>query len=175
MAQILELRSYHGASPDAGVDVLDSQMLLGGKDIDFSNTPAVDALTIPLAGRETRYTFIKNLRFFTNDPPEYWIGNIQLYFARKPADWRGVEVFVTTSATYVDPVAQGVTPLTGFTHNINTIVEASPLEIDGYFYDPDEGAIGDYIIIQAAITEDAEPGILESLGVFANWTEWSQI
>lgn len=172
---VLELRSYHGASPDAGVNVLGSSVLFNQRDIDFSITNTEDAIQIPIEGRATKYTFVKNLRFFVPVTPEYWLGQVQLFFARKPGDWRGVDVFVTTSASYVDPVAQGSAALPGFTNNVNQYNVDSPLEVDGYFYNPDDGALGDYIILQAAVTDGADPGILTSLGVFATWEEWAQL
>jgi hypothetical protein len=154
MAATVEIRSYHGASgSETGTDVAGGSIRF--KQADNDTVDANNPVPVPAAG--TNYSFIKNFRFHAVTTPSNTINNLAFYTDGSNGYGTGVALNVKTSATYVDPVANGTTALTGTTDAF-TYTSGSPLAITGSVSNPTTGAFGNFVVAQIAVGTTASQG-----------------
>lgn len=174
MARLLELRSFHGATPDSGSDILQVPVRFVAADTDSPTTYVADGFKPPLEEGEYIYSYVKNLRVYLQETPAGLVKNVYLFFRQRPLNWRGVEVFIQTSGAYVDPIAQGANPLAGFANNANDYDEEDPIDLNLLLDDGDPpGQYGDWIQLQARVSADAVPGELSALPIVLTWEQWT--
>ena len=167
MTRIVDLVSWHGSSPVAGNSIIANPILLNKSDTDTRLSHLLDGIVVPEEGEQPVYTFVKNLRLYAVEEPDYWIGDFRLSFGSRPFSWQGVDVFVQKGDSYVDPVANGREPLAGFTNNAGQYHIGNPLTID-----PGEittGGFGEWIQIQARVTSLARAGIPATFPITLQW------
>lgn len=154
MAATVELRSYHGASgSESGADVAGSGIRF--KVADNDTVDANNPIPVPAAG--TNNSYIKNLQLYVTATPSNTINNLKFYTDGSNGYGTGVALNAKTSATYVDPVANGTTALTG-TADAFTYTSGSPLSISGSISNPSTGALGDFVVLQMAVGTTATQG-----------------
>lgn len=75
MAATVEIRSFHGATPDSGTNVASGSIRFKAADND--TVDANNPLAIPAAG--TIYSYLKQLRFYAATTPSNTINNLKFY------------------------------------------------------------------------------------------------
>lgn len=174
MSQLVEVRSYHGSpSPDFGFNIGQQTIRIKRQDYDLGLAPEVDGFTIPTTLDTPLYSYVKNFRLYVNAPVTRYVTNVAVFFRNRPISWTGVEVFIQTSADYVDPEDQGTDPLPGFTNNAGQYTEDNPLLVDGQLEAGQSGDMGDWIQVQCKVTNQAIPGISLEFPFRVKWQEWS--
>lgn len=169
--RLVELRSYHGTTPDAGYDIIGSPISLTLFDHDQVHTTVVDSIRVPMPGEPPTYSFVKNLSLYCAEAPGYIITNTKLYFKPRPISWNGVEVYIQTSGSYVNPVTQGQVPLTGFSNNASSFTLSNPAALAAQT--KVVGLFGPWIQLQVRVTSAAVSGLPKTLPLSISWEEWT--
>lgn len=147
MAATVRVTSHHGAGDDGSTtDVAAGTIYYKAVgDTDTNSSSVVHNVG------GTNYSLIKNMRVYVNGAPIHTVGNLKFYWTGTAV--ASVDVVGKISATYVDPVAQGTTALTGVT-SMYTYTAASPLSMDGSFTTGTDTApkfIGTFLVLQCAV------------------------
>jgi len=153
MAATVEIRSYHGSSPDSGTNVASGSVRFKQADNDTvdSNNP----IPIPAAG--TNYSYIKQLRFYAATTPANTINNLKFYTDGANGFGTGVGFNAKTGASYTDPISLGAADMTSGTDAF-TYSSGSPLSVSGSINNPSTGAFGDYVKLQMTVGTTASQG-----------------
>lgn len=168
---LVQLRSYHGATPGIGIDILGTTITFQPQDEDYEYSAKRDGLQIPPPGGPPVYSYVKNFRLYAVEEPVTFIRDVKLYFGAQPKGWSGVRIYVRTSGSYLDPIAQGQNPLPGFENNAVSYREDSPLLLTAQT--DTQGAFGEWIQMQLSVTGEVKrPGIPTVLPFFLEWNEW---
>jgi hypothetical protein len=170
MAVTMHITSYHGYSAGAPT----SQGNVEGTTIRFkqADNDTVDAnnpIPIPAAG--TNYSNIKQFRFnidAAGGAPSNLVNNLKVYSDGGNGLGTGVDLLVRTSATYLDPAAQGTTLLSSTT-TIFGYTSGSPLAVTGS--STTTGAFGDYVQMQMSVASTATQGTTPSETVTFSYDE----
>lgn len=149
----IEIRSFHGLSPDTGSSVAGAELLFKRADNDLADA----ANPVPIPGAGTNYSFVKNLRFVAVNPPANSITNLEFWTDAINGLGTGVGLRVKTEAGYTDPIAQGSTQLAG-TSDAFSCTSLIPLSIAGSIGNTDTGPFGNYIKLQATVGTTASTG-----------------
>lgn len=159
MAAIVEIRSYHGTSPDAGTNVASGTLQF--KQADNSTVDANNPIPVPGAG--TNYSFIKQLRWYVGGTgPSNTINNLKFFTDGANGFGTGVSLTAKTSASYTNPVTQGTGQLAGTT-DVFTYTSGSPLSVTGSIASGNlNQAFGDYVQLQMAVASTASQGTTPS-------------
>lgn len=172
MSALVQVNSYHGASSFVGVN--GGRIRFSVADLDFPRTVLDDSLLVPSTDAAFLYTLPKVFRLNCISGAHLSINNAMVYFSNKLPSWRGVDIFVTTSASYVNPATQGQTALTGFVNNSGSYTYTSPLVIpNGAIAAATSGVFGDYVLVQARIRSSAIPGLPEDYFINFRFEEWT--
>lgn len=151
MAATVEIRSYHGTTPDAGTNVAASSLRF--KDADNSAVNSLDPLNIP--GTGTIFSFLKQLRFYASVAPSNIIDTLQVFTDGTNGMGTGVAMELKTEAGYTNPVALGAADMGGGTDAF-TFDSGSPLAITGST--STTGVFGNYLKAQLNVTTTASVG-----------------
>lgn len=174
MSALVEVRSFHGSpSPDQGTPIGSQTLRIKQADSDMGLAADVDGFLIPETITTPLYSYVKNFRVHVNSPVVRYVSNLEVFFRNRPNSWTGVEVFIRTNASYVDPEAQGTTPLAGFTNNAGQYTEDDPLLVAGLLTEGQSGDMGDWIQVQCKITDQCIPGMSLDFPFRVKWKEWS--
>lgn len=161
------LKSFHGASgSESGADVAGGSIRF--KLADNDTVDANNPIPVPAAG--TNYSYLKNWRLSASTTPANTINNLKFYTDGSNGYGTGVALNVKTSATYVDPVANGTTVLSGTTDAF-TYTSGSPLSVAGSISNPSTGDFGDYVVMQMAVGTTAVQGTTGSESLTMSYDE----
>ncbi len=157
MAATIEIRSYHGATPDSGTDRAGGTVRFKQADNDTvdANNP------IPIPGGGTNYSFKKQLRYYASVTPANVIDTLRWYTDGANGLGTGVGLNVKSNATYQDPVGLGSSDMTGTTDAFSS-TSGSPLTVTGSITNPSTGAFGDYVHLQMTVINTASSGTTPS-------------
>ncbi len=158
MAVTIEIRSFHGASPDAGTDRAGGTVRFKQADNDTvdANNP------IPIPGGGTNYSFKKQFRYYAPTLPANVIDTLRWYTDGANTLGTGVGLVVKSNATYQDPIALGSADMTGTTDAFAS-TSGSPLTVTGQVTSSDStGAFGDYVHMQMTVVNTASSGTTPS-------------
>lgn len=153
MPATVQIISYHGATGTTETQVDGGNMRF--KQADNDTVDAVNPIPVPGAG--SNYSYIKQVRLKATTTPANSISNIKAYMDGANGLGTGVSLNGKTSASYTDPSSQGTTVLSG-TADMFTYTSGSPLSITGSLTNPSTGGIGDYLVMQMAVTTTATQG-----------------
>lgn len=171
MPATVEIRSWHGATPTTHV-VPTASVPIVFKNEDTDNDNTTNPLIVPLSGGPNR-SYVKNLRLHATVTPVGSITNIKWFTDGANGFGTGITLMAKTTATYLDPVANGTTALTSASDAFG-YTAGSPLAVTGSLTNPSTGAFGDYVQLQmeAANTVVGDGAITtpSELGTFA-WDE----
>lgn len=149
----MEIRSYHGASPDGGTNVAGGTLQF--KQADNDTVDANNPIPIPAAG--TNYSYVKNIRFYANVTPPNTFNNLRFYMDGANGLGTGVGLRVRTQAGYEDPIALAAAQLTGTTDAF-AATSGAPLAVTGSINNPSTGAFGNYVQLQMTVASTAAAG-----------------
>ncbi|MCK5644070.1 MAG: hypothetical protein KAJ19_24945 [Gammaproteobacteria bacterium] len=156
MAATIEIRSYHGATPDAGTDVAGGTVRF--KQADNDTADASNPLPVPGAG--TNYSYIKQLKFYASVTPDNVINNMKFYTDGANGYGTDIGLLALTNSGYVDPIDLGAAAGGGV--DAFSYTSGSPLTVSGTINNPDTGEFGHYVQIQATVgttaTQGTKPG-----------------
>ncbi len=153
MAATVEIRSFHGATPDAGTNVSASSLRF--KNADNSSVDSLDPLNVPTSG--TIFSFLKQLRFFVSVTPSNTIDTLEVFTDGTNGLGTGVAMELKTEAGYTDPIALGAADM-GSGTDAFTFDSGSPLAVTGFVDNPTTGVFGDYLKAQINVTTTASVG-----------------
>lgn len=157
MAATIEIRSFHGASPDAGTDKAGGTVRFKQADNDTvdANNP------IPIPGGGTNYSFKKQFKYHAATTPANLIDTLRWYTDGSNTLGTGVGLNVKTNSTYQDPIALGAADMTGGT---DAFAETSgaPLTVTGSISNPSTGTFGNYVHLQMTVINTAGSGTTPS-------------
>jgi hypothetical protein len=105
MAATVEIRSYHGATPDSGTNVAGGNVRF--KLADNDTVDAVDPIAIPGAG--TVYSWAKNLKFYAATTPSNNLTNLKFYTDGSAGFGTGVGLVARTQQTFTGTFTSGNT------------------------------------------------------------------
>lgn len=168
MAATVRILSYHGASGAESPTALTNGQQIRYKQADNDTVDLNNK--IPITTGVTNYSFIKNLRFEAQTTPSNTIDNLKVYADGANGLGTGVDVQIKTSATYVDPVANGTAQMTGGA-SVFTYTSGSPLSVTGSINNPSTGAFGHYICTQMTVADTASPGTTPSETITFSYDE----
>jgi hypothetical protein len=153
MAATMEIRSYHGATPDSGTDVAGGAVRFKQADNDTvdANNP------IPIPGAGTNYSFVKQFRFYAATTPDNTINNLKFYTDGANGYGTGVDLDVQTQTGYIDPISLGAS-LMGSGTDAFAYTSGSALSVTGSINNPTTGAFGDYVQLQMKADNTAGQG-----------------
>lgn len=168
MAATVEIRSYHGATPDAGTDVAGGSMRfkLADNDTADANNPVV----IPAAG--TNYSWIKQLKFYAATTPDNVINNLRFYTDGAIGYGTGIGLDVGSGSAYIDPTSfqdSGLVDWSG--QDAEGFTSGAPYTITGSLSNPSTGAFGDYIRLQVNVDDTASQGTSSSETIYFSYDE----
>lgn len=160
MAATVRITSHHTNVDDG------STTDVAGATIFFKAVGDTDTNTSGVAkpGGGTNYSLIKNMKVYVQAAPIHLVNNLKFYWSG--AALTGVDIVAKITATYVDPVAQSTTALTGVT-SMYTYTSASPLSQDGAFTTGTDTApkfIGNFLVMQLAVGTTATIANAVTLG-----------
>jgi hypothetical protein len=163
----MHITSYHGNTGSTSNNVEGTTIRFKQADNDTvdANNP------IPIPGSGSNYSFIKNFRFNIDaggGAPSNLVNNLKVYSDGSNGLGTGVGLVVKTSATYVDPIAQGTTQL-GSTTDVFTYTSGSPLAVTGS--STGTGAFGDYVVMQMSVASTATQGTTPSETITFSYDE----
>lgn len=128
MAATVEIRSFHGATPDSGTNVASGSVRF--KQADNDTVDANNPIPIPAAG--TNYSFVKQFRFYAATTPANTINNLKFYTDGANGFGTGVGMTASAPAAYAGTATSGTTTsLTDSGANFGTEVVGMVLEITG--------------------------------------------
>lgn len=163
-AAAVRVRSHHTNGDDGGTNVDTTTIRMKAADNDTQDVNN----QVPRSSN----SFIKELTFYVTTAPTNVINNLKVYMTGTAV--ANVSLNMKSSGTYVAPVTQGTTLLTGTT-NAYTYTAAAPLSINGSFTTGTDTApknIGDFVLLQAVVGASATIGTAISLGnVIFRWDE----
>ena len=154
MAATVEIRSYHGATADAGTDVAGGSVRYKTADDDTvdANNP------IPIPGAGTDYSWIKHFKFYASVAPSNAINNCLLYSDGANGLGTGVTLMVKIS-TYLNPISNANTVLTGTSDVFTTYGSVgSALAVPGSIGAATGAITTDYIQSQMNVASTAGQG-----------------
>lgn len=163
MAATVNITNHHGSAGATQTNVDGSSIRF--KVADDSAVDANNPIPIPAAG--TNYSYIKQLRWNATTTPANTINNLKFYTDGANGMGTGVGVVAKTNASYVNPLTQATTALSGVT-DIFTYTSGSPLAVTGSINNPSTGLFGDYVELQMSVANTASPGTTPS-----ETTTWS--
>jgi hypothetical protein len=105
MAATVEIRSYHGATPDSGTNVAGGNVRF--KLADNDTVDSVNPIAIPGAG--TVFSWAKNLSFYAGTTPSNNITNLRFYTDGSAGFGTGVGMNVRTQQTFTGTATSGST------------------------------------------------------------------
>ena len=105
MAANVEIRSYHGATPDSGTNVASGSIRFKAADND--TVDANNPLAIPAAG--TIYSYIKQFRFHAATTPSNTINNLKFYTDSNNGFGTGVGLGAKTFVMQTGTATSGTT------------------------------------------------------------------
>jgi hypothetical protein len=158
MAATIEIRSYHGASPDSGTNVAGGSVRFKQADNDTvdANNP------IPVPGAGTNYSYVKNLRFYVGaTPPSNSVNNLKFYTDGANGLGTGVGLVAKTTASYIDPLANGTSQV-GSMSDAFGYTSGSALAVTGSITTETSQAFGNYVHLQMTVGTSASPGTTPS-------------
>lgn len=155
MAATVEIRSFHGATPDAGVDRAGGTVRFKVADNDTvdANNP------IPIPGGGTNYSFKKQFRFHTATAPANLIDTLRWYTDGNNNLGTAVGLNVKSNATYQDPIGLGAADMTGTTDAFSS-TSGAPLTVTGSTTTNE--TFGDYVHMQMTVGSTASSGTTPS-------------
>jgi hypothetical protein len=172
----LKLFSWHGASgSEYGIDVTGFPFMFIQEDIDYDNLQTNNYLEIPEEYDEFTYSYVKNFRIkLTTAIP---VGNLLLdgagvWFPPRDSSWIGVDVFAQTTASYVDPVANGTAPLNGFVNNVglyNSNTSLLSMNVGTLDNTDTIGYYGDWLQVQIRVGKRANPRLTNPMSIVLNF------
>lgn len=157
MAATIEIRSYHGATPDGGTDKAGGSVRFKAADDD--TVDANNPIAIPGAG--TAYSYLKHFRFYAATSPSNTINNLKFYMDGANGFGTGVSLQCKQEVGYTDPLALGSADATGCTDAF-TYTAGSALTITGSISNPATGAFGNYLKVQMTVANTAGQGTTNS-------------
>lgn len=166
--RLLELRAFHGDTPDTGYDILGSGLTLISNDNAAVRSNLLDGIRVPEPGEPAVYSAVKNLRLLRAYEEGTLLTNFKMWFSPRNLSWNGVDVFVTTGASYVAPTQD---PLPGFVNNASQYTAENPLVLNASAL-TFEQTFGDWIQVQLRVTSRARAGLPRTFYVYLSWTEW---
>jgi hypothetical protein len=152
MAATIEIRSYHGATPDAGTDVAGGSVRF--KQADNDTADANNPVPVPAAG--TNYSFLKQFRFYASVTPDNTIDNMNFYTDGANGYGTDVNLNALTDSGYTDPIALGAA--SGGGSDAFGYTSGSPLTVSGSINNPTTGAFGHYLKLQITVGTSATQG-----------------
>jgi len=169
MAATIEIRSYHGATPDSGTDVAGGSIRFKQADNDTvdANNP------IPVPGAGTAYSYLKHLRFYASTTPDNVIDNLKFYSDGNNGYGTDVNNYVKTEIAYTDPLALGADDM-GSGEGYASIFEytsGAPLSVSGEITNPSTGAFGSYVKLQMTVGTTGEQGTTGSESITFEYDE----
>lgn len=171
---LIEVRSWHGATtPTSEISIANQVLRMKDADLDAPLDSVTDGFVIPEIGVTGLFSYVKNFRCYATSPVVRFATDIQVYFKERPVSWDGVEVFIKTSSSYLDPIYEGTAPLSGFVDNAGSYTEASPLIVPGQLTAGQSGHFGNYIWVQVRVTDQSTPGITLPFPFVVKWKEWA--
>jgi hypothetical protein len=105
VAATVEIRSFHGATPDAGTNVASGSIRFKAADND--TVDANNPLAIPGAG--TIYSYVKQLRFYAATTPSNQINNLKFYTDSSNGFGTGVGLTAKTFVMQTGTATSGTT------------------------------------------------------------------
>jgi len=105
MAATVEIRSYHGATPDAGTNVAGSNIRLKQADNDTVDT----ANPVPIPASGTNYSYVKNLAFYAVSSPANSLSNLKFYSDGSNGLGSGVGLQVKANDLFQGTATSGTT------------------------------------------------------------------
>lgn len=166
MPATIEIRSFHGASPDSGTNVAGGSVRF--KQADNDTVDLTNPIPVPTAG--TNYSWIKQFRFYAATAPANTINNLKFYTDGANGYGTGVDLRVKTNASYTDPVAQASAQLAG-TSTAFGYTTGSPLAVAGSINNPSTGAFGDYVQTQMSVASTSVQGTTPSENMIYSYDE----
>jgi hypothetical protein len=165
MAATVQIHSWHGSAPGSSADKTSGDVRFKVADNDTADTN--NPVSIPASSYA--YSFIKNMRLNCTVTPDSIIDNLKFY-SDGVAWGTGDQIMVRASDTYVDPVSNGATALTGTTDAI-TYTNAAPLSLTGSISNPNTGALGQYVVMQRRVGSTAAPGTVTGRTYYFRYDE----
>jgi hypothetical protein len=156
MAATIEIRSYHGSTPDSGTDKAGGSV--GFKAADNDTVDANNPIVIPTA--DDAFSFLKQFRFYAASTPSNAIGNLKFYMDGSNGYGTGITLQCKQETGYTDPIALGSADATGCTDAF-TYTSGSPLAITGS-WSSGTGPFGYYLKVQMKVHHDAVQGTTAS-------------
>lgn len=157
MAVTMEIRSFHGATPDAGTD-------RNGGTVRFkqADNDTVDANNpIPIPGAGTNYSFKKQFRYFVATTPANLIDTLRWFTDGANSLGTAIGLNVKSNSTYQDPIALAANDMTGSTDAFASTA-GSPLTVTGNINNPSTGVFGDFVHLQMTVGTTAGSGTTPS-------------
>lgn len=153
MAATMEIRSYHGATPDAGTDVAGGSIRFKQADNDTvdANNP------IPIPGAGSNYSFVKQFRFYAATTPDNAINNLKFYTDGANGYGTGVDLAAQSQTGYIDPISLDANDM-GSGSDAFGYTSGAPLSVTGSISNPTTGAFGDYVQLQMTADNTAGQG-----------------
>lgn len=153
MAATVKITSHHGSTGSTTNDVDGTSIRYKQADNDTvdANNP------IPIPGAGTNYSYFKQMRFNCTVAPSNLINNLKFYTDGANGLGTGMDLLCKTvaSASYVDPVANASTLVTGQSSAF-TYTSGSPLAVTGST--SATGEFGDYVGTQFSVASTAGQG-----------------
>ena len=157
MAAIVDVLSYHGASP---VGVAITNLHVNFKRADSDDSGLADPVPIPAAG--TAYSWRKYTKITVVSGLSGQIGNIRLFADEAPEDWaNSVILYAGITPGYSQPAAGDEAGLFGGGVDINTYTSGSPLIVNASASAITTTGTGtqDYVIQQIGVPSTATSGL----------------
>lgn len=105
MPATVEIRSFHGATPDTGTNVASGSIRFKAADND--TVDANNPLAIPGAG--TIYSYVKQLKFYAASTPSNTINNLKFYTDGANGFGTGVGLAAATFVSFTGTATSGTT------------------------------------------------------------------
>lgn len=144
MAATVHIVSYHGAAGATTANVESTTIRFRTDDTDTVDGTA--PITVPGSGNA--YSWIKHLALSAATAPANLLGNVKFYSDGANGMGSGTDIQVKDTATYLNPITNAATPLTGTTSAF-TYTSGSPLSVTGST--SGTGKFTDYVQMQFSI------------------------
>lgn len=158
MPATVQLISYHGA---AGATETQITTTLRFKLADDSTVDANNPIVI---GASPARSWVKNMGLKVTVAPSNNITNVVFYTdgSASATGWSGiVDIKAKASASYLNPITNTTTALSGSPSSAFTYTSGSPLSLGAGPF-TGTGRIGDYCQLQMEVANTASPGTLNS-------------